>query len=97
MIIKNKTLDGPNFQKKSGGNSVATAAKHDCWNLVRVLSETGAHAGPQVSDELGTTPLVYVTSSSGDLNLMQMLIDGGADSDSPSEIGYVPLQYSAYD
>ncbi len=55
----------------------------------------GAHAGLQVSDELSTTPLAYAACSSEDLNLMQMLIDGGADSDHIDTSGRTSLTYAA--
>ena len=92
MIVT--TLDGPNLRKNCGGTSVAIAAKHGCWELVRVLLKMGARADPPVSDDFGRTPLAAALSR-GDLNLIEMLLDGGTDPNHIDNTRLAPLTHAA--
>ena len=92
MIIE--TFDGPRLEKRCGNTSVAIAAKYGCWDLVRVLLEMGARPNVPVPDNEGMSPLAHAASAKQDLEITQVLLDGGADPHHVDKSGRTPLSYA---
>ena len=86
---------GANMEGTAGGNALFCAVKFRCFNMAKILVESGANANFQCGKGINSehTPLMYACIH-GNLEFVKILLAYGADPNVQNSLGDVALRYA---